>query len=134
MGLCCHGGPSGPGTWAHTTFAAGSLRPNVSGGVGMARDLLLGCAVGKTEAMTCWALAPPGQEALGCWAGWRCLPSVYSLYLSIKPLHPSSDLVRGVLVVTCSNRRFLSSSSLVRMGTGWPRRAQAPQLCSLVPL
>lgn len=92
MGLCHHGGPSWLGVWACTVFAAGGLRPNVSGVVSMARAPLLGWAglCWRGEAVTCWASAHPGQEAPGCWAVWRCLPSVHSLYLSIKPFHPSS--------------------------------------------
>lgn len=89
MGLCWCGGPSRLGAQAGAVFAAGGLRPNVPGGGrhswGPAARLCL-----RGEAMTRWAPAPPGQEAPGCWAGWRCLPSVHSLYLSIKPFHPSS--------------------------------------------
>lgn len=47
MGLCHHGGPSWLGIWACTVFAAGGLRPNVSGVVSTARATLLGCAGGE---------------------------------------------------------------------------------------
>lgn len=88
------------------------------------------------EAMTCWAPAPHGQEAPGCWAGWRCLPSVHSLYLSIKPFHPSSVHGVGWGAVTHSHGRSLCLSCIcshVRMGAGWSGRAHVPQLCSPVP-
>lgn len=84
------------------------------------------------EAMTCWAPAPRGQEAPGCWAGWRCLPSVHSLYLSIKPFHPSSVHGVGWGAATHSHGRSLCLSCIcfhVRMGTGWSGRAPgAPAL------
>lgn len=64
MGLCCHGGPSEPGTWAHTTFAAGSLRPNVSG-------------VSVWPGTCCWAvLLGRGHDLLGFGSPWPGGPRV----------------------------------------------------------
>lgn len=69
---------------------------------------------------------------MGCWAGWRCLPSVHSLYLSIKPFHPSSglgDRLEGAVTHSHGKSLCLSCTcSHVSMSTAW-----TPQICSLVP-
>lgn len=68
----------------------------------------------------------PGQEAPGCWAGWRCLPSVHSLYLSIKPFHHSSVLcsrLRGLSPTAC-----LTSAPMLGWAQGSREEMGAPAL------
>lgn len=90
----------------------------------------------RGEAVTRWALVPPGQEAPRCWAGWRCLPSVHSLYLSNKAF--SSFL--GLLGGEGGTRRTRTRLSPTAVGdlracpmsapvSGWTQRGQGETGC-----